>query len=176
MKKITYNFTCMKLLKYLVLLTFLVSCETSFSQGGWTRPNNSYGIIQARGSFQNAILLPTGSGAPSTLDAYDLHQFALKGDSVGHQMYYYDPSLQTWSIVGTAGTSATIVDSVVIHADGLHPEITFTLTRTGFKDVHFYYEDARAAGFQQANTDTEGTLDWAASVTGDFKIYEVFNF
>jgi hypothetical protein len=118
----------------------------------------------------------TGDGAPtSTPNSYK--RIVRYYDSTNHLQYHWQPELQTWKADSTNGGSANIIlDSVVISADGLHPEITFPLTQTGFKDVNFYYEDKRAGGFQQAHTDTEGVLNWAASVKGSFKIFIVYYF
>jgi hypothetical protein len=167
------NFTNMnRLLKNLVLLIFLVMCEKSYSQGGWVRPNTSYGTIQYRGSYEKAILLPTGSGAPSTLDAYDLHQFALKGDSTDcHCLYYYDPSTQVWAQVGTSGTSATIIDSTILDFDGLHAMVQFDLSHTGFKSLEISVEDANARGFLQSYTSLEAVLEYQVAIKGTYKFY-----
>jgi hypothetical protein len=168
------NFTNMNiLLKNLVLLICLVVYQRAFSQGGWIRPNTSYGIIEYRHSFEKAILLPTGSGAPSALDAYDLHQFALKGDStVCHCLYYYDPSTQAWAQIGSGGgSSATVEDSTVLNLDGLHAMVQFNLSHTGFKNLEIQSEDGNANGFHQSFDDLQAVLEWQVAIKGTYKFY-----
>lgn len=95
--------------KIFVILFILVSAK-GFSQGGWIKPNNSYGTIYNRGSFDSILNFPTGCGT-AILRGYDLKKSALYMDSCGNRLYYYNPSNSTWYVVASAASS---VDSVII--------------------------------------------------------------
>lgn len=128
-------------------------------------PTGAYLPVIFNGINYKIPVTSTGYGKMDTAYARNDSIFG-KNKSSNHEFF----------ISVTSGLSGTVRDSTVISADGLHPSITFTLTRTGFKSVYFEYEDDRAGGFSQAYTDKEGILTWQASKKGDFKIYENFNF
>src|SRR5947208_837977 len=131
-------------MKKIVLVVLLA---TSFS-ASWSQtkisemptlpgnPTGAYLPIIFNGINYKLPVTSTGYGKMDTVYERNDSLFG-KNKSTNHEFFI--------SEIVTGISPTTILDSVVIHADGLHPEITFTLTRTGFKDVHFYYEDARAS-------------------------------
>lgn len=85
------------------LLIAAMTVLNCFGQGGWLKPNNSYGTIQNRISIDSTILIPTGCGTPTTLQGFNLKKSAIVYDSCAHKLYIFDPSTSTWAAAGSGG-------------------------------------------------------------------------
>lgn len=117
----------MKKLFVLIIITLL--SYMSFAQGGFTRPNTSYGTHQYRISLDSTFFYPTGCGAAS-LRSSDLHQSALYYDSCAHRTYVYDPSTTSWSLLASSPT----------WQDVLQPPLGNELTQSNYvTGDHFAY-------------------------------------
>jgi hypothetical protein len=101
--------------KIILLIIFAASFIFSRAQV-FTKPNNSYGTIQNRGSNDSTQYIPTFSTLPT--DTFALHsQGTLNGgaqklakaaeyyDSLHHHYYIWDPSLKTWIQIDGGGGS-----------------------------------------------------------------------
>jgi hypothetical protein len=100
--KTKINFTGMnKMLKLLVILIFLVSCEKIRAQtpspaGGWTKPSNAYGIIEnghVTGIFEG---IPTSDSVPTTIPKYDLGVAGVQYCTADSTLYIWHPTLHEW--------------------------------------------------------------------------------
>lgn len=112
-----------------LLIILLIIPSVCFSQGGWLKPNNSYGMILNRINPDSTVNIPTYCGAPSgtaSLHAYNLHKSALYYDSCGKKMYYFNPSDSSWALIGSGSLSSTpSLDSVLAHGgDGGNQSIS----------------------------------------------------
>lgn len=83
----------------------------------FTKPNNSYGTIQNRASFDSTMYFPTGCGTPHDTtslfsqgtvngSAQKLKKSTIYFDSCGHAFWIYDPSTKTW-----LGVSPSTIDT-----------------------------------------------------------------
>lgn len=91
----------------IVSIVLLFTCFISKGQGGWTRPNNSYGTIQNRSSVDSTFFFPTGCGAPS-LQGYNLKKAASFFDSCNHRYWLFDPKLNAWDTIKAKGATNAI--------------------------------------------------------------------
>jgi hypothetical protein len=106
----------MKKILFLILITFI--CGQTFAQGGWIKPNNSYGTVSNRGAFDSVLTFPTGCGAPTRLAGYDRGNMAFYGDTCSNTLYFYSPKTKTWiSVSGGAGTCDTCLVSYFLSPD-----------------------------------------------------------
>jgi hypothetical protein len=91
------------------LLTFLAF--QTCAQGGWLKPNSSYGNIANRISLDSTFFFPTGCGSPS-LRGYNLHKAALYYDSCAGLLWIYNPKLVIWDTVTTSSFSGSGITSL----------------------------------------------------------------
>ena len=95
-------------MKKIFFIGLLLSSLVGYGQGGWLKPNNSYGTISNRASIDSTLFFPTGSGAPS-LRGYNLRKGAVYLDSTAFQLWVFNPSTSLWDSVhiGAAGSSGS---------------------------------------------------------------------
>ena len=106
----------MKKILFLILITFI--CGQTFAQGGWIRPNNSYGTVSNRGAFDSVLTFPTGCGAPTRLAGYDRGNMAFYGDTCSNTLYFYSPKTKSWiAVSGGTGTCDTCLVSYFLSSD-----------------------------------------------------------
>lgn len=115
------NFINMK--RLLTFLAFIQLSSLAFGQI-YTKPNNGYGAISNRGSFDSALYIPTGCGVPtdSTFlfskgfgQGQILKKAAKYYDSCGHHEYVWDPALLAWHRVdSSAGGGGSFYDSTLM--------------------------------------------------------------
>lgn len=88
--------------------------------GGWTNINPAaYGSIQQGLIAWKTLGLPTGNGAPSGTQKYDVKVGLLYMDSTSGDIYKYNPKTTAWSMVSGGGSGATYTltrntDSVIL--------------------------------------------------------------
>jgi|GEM_PF-2614770 len=87
------------LLKIWPILLNILVFNASFGQGGWTKPNNGYGVIQNGLSVDSALLIPTFNGIPH-LARYNLGKIALSADSTTGKVYRFNPHDSSWAEIG----------------------------------------------------------------------------
>jgi len=89
-----------------ILFAFLLFISfQSFGQGGWTRPNNSHGVLSKGVGGDSAVYIPTGSGAPSgAIEFYTapIRKAGIYLDSTNNIFYFYNPKDSTWTAAGAA--------------------------------------------------------------------------
>lgn len=100
----------------LVLAAF--AAEGQAPSPPYVKPNNSYGPIWNRGSFDSTLFFPTGCGVPTDTTwlfsqqnggrAEKLRKFAIYGDSCGNKAYLWFPSLQAWQPIGAGAGIDTL--------------------------------------------------------------------
>lgn len=114
-----------------LFMTLSILC---FAQGGYLRPNTSFGTREYRKGVDSAFHYPTGNGLPS-LRGSTLKQGALFFDSTNNKVYNYNPKTSLWSVLGsdfTAGSNTQIIfnqSGVLKGSDSLF----FTGSLIGFK-------------------------------------------
>lgn len=117
------------MLKILVISIFLLIATTAFSQGGYLRPNNSFGDIRFRGAFEKELRAPTG-GATLSAPVTTLRQAGFQYDTVNHLMFIWKPELNKWDTLATGtvsggGSTITSKDTSVVF-DGTFSSFTFS--------------------------------------------------
>lgn len=128
-------------MKQLLLLLALFVAINVNGQGGWLKPNNSYGTIMNGLAADGKFTFPTTNEIPSTLGFFDRGQAALRFDSLRHCLWVYDPKLKTWDslhlgISGGGGVSATsYVDTDHFQADSLSPTSSHLGLSSTFQDT-----------------------------------------
>lgn len=113
----------------LISLFSIFITSVTFSQGGWTRPNNSYGIMSNRQSVDSAFLFPTGCGAPTSLKAYDLKKAAIYLDTCSHRLWFYDPSHSAWDSAHLGSIIYSATDSSSYHTITQLTDSSFSICR-----------------------------------------------
>jgi hypothetical protein len=108
-KKLTTVLKAKIILPLMFLLAFFAGRGQAPSPP-YTKPNNSYGSIYNRASFDSTLFFPTGCGIPTDTTwlfseqnggrAQKLRKFAIYGDSCGNKAYLWIPSLQAWQLIG----------------------------------------------------------------------------
>lgn len=91
-------------MKKLLTILFTLATVSCLAQGGWTRPNRTYGNITYRAAFEKTLFFPTGCGAP-VLNAYNLKQSAIYTDTCSSpsKLYWFDPKDSVWNEVTSGG-------------------------------------------------------------------------
>lgn len=92
-------------MKKIIFIIALFFSLNGYSQGGWLKPNNSYGTISNRASIDSTLFFPTGCGTPS-LRGYNLFKSAFFYDSCNKRLYLYDPKLAAWDTLHIGGGSS----------------------------------------------------------------------
>lgn len=92
--------------KYLALI--FLSFVSFNVQAQWTKPSNAYGIKVNAQSVERVLFFPTGCG-PDTLNVADsaINKFAIYGDSCNNKVYFYNPNLKSWAVIGGAASNIT---------------------------------------------------------------------
>jgi hypothetical protein len=156
----------MSMKKIISLLILSVICLSAYTQGGWTKPNNSYGSIDNRKSVDSTFLYPTGCGTPISLKAYNLKKAALYLDSCNHKFWFYDPKLDAWDTLSPGSGSnvkagfAMTKSIDTLHMGGLAPGI-----------VHIWFpnnfDPAKQSGFfRLVNLQNSDSLNGYGPFTG----------
>lgn len=113
-------------MKYIFAILLVCVGYASSAQGGYLRPNTSYGTRLYRQAIDSTLFLPTGCGAPSgttTLRGSNLKQSAVYMDSCNARVWFFNPKLSDWIDVtaggGGGGDSVAYVtkDTTVTFAD-----------------------------------------------------------
>ena len=98
-------------MKKLLFLLLTITTSQVFSQGGWTRPNNSHGTLQKGTGGDSAVYLPTGDGIPSGAIAsytYPIRKSNLYFDSANFRLYVYSPKTNTWDTIHVGATGGSV--------------------------------------------------------------------
>lgn len=158
----------MKKLLFLLLLIPAIS----FGQGGWTNPNNSYGVISNGQSIDSCLFFPTGCGA-ARLQRYDLHKAAIYFDTCGGMVYIYNPKLKTWKSISVGSNILSPgVDSFLIPAGALLDKIEIIDTSIINVDIgKSIGSNDIAIGVPVLNGYTNFELDYFSPLYADTEIY-----
>lgn len=101
-------------MKQILTFIFILSCFVAYGQGGWVKPNNTYGSIYNRGAFDSSLTFPAWwggtpvNGDKAALRAYDRGMPAIIGDTAAKIAYIYWPKDSSYQAIGSSSGSGTV--------------------------------------------------------------------
>jgi hypothetical protein len=166
--------------------TFILPMDTTKNKVAGSLAYRAGHVYQADGTKWAQLATGSGSGVTSfkgrigvvvpNVGDYSLNMLGdvsptVTSTATDGQVLRYNTSSQVWE---NSNANTNILDSVVIDFDGLHPETSFALSHSGFKNLSIEPEDENVGSFSRAFSDVEAVLTWQVSIKGTYKFYVTY--